>query len=199
MQPDGDRLWTAIRAARVAGEEPTRRFRATDRTHCDADLAVPQADAAVEEHIVRIISEAFPGDNIISEETSPEFLTRDRWVVDPLDGTMNFHNGVPHFAVSIAFERKMSPDIGVVYYLPAGRLFVGVEDGGAYLNGREIRPSGTTSTRWSGRCRGYGGWGRRRPNWPVLPPAVSTCTSSRNWTCGTRERERFSSKRPAER
>lgn len=135
-------IWTAVRAAQVAAEELRDRFRVTDEfEYKDGRELVTPADTAAEERVTEVLSEAFPDHSVMSEESSPEFVTRPRWVVDPLDGTANYSNGFPHFSVSIAFEGTTRPDVGVVYQVPRDLLFVAVEGEGAYVNGRPAAPS----------------------------------------------------------
>lgn len=116
-------LWTAIRAAEVAGDELRARFESSSRER----FRDRPADEAAEARITDVIAAAFPDDNVVSEEGSPEFRPKPRWVVDPLDGTVNFHNGVPHFSVSIMYEGATRPDVGVVNYVPADQLYVAIE------------------------------------------------------------------------
>ncbi|MFC7130179.1 inositol monophosphatase family protein [Haloferax chudinovii] len=130
-------LWTAIRAAEVAGDELRARFESGSHER----FRDRPADEAAEERIIDVIAAAFPDDNIVSEEGSPEFRPKPRWVVDPLDGTVNFHNGVPHFSVSIMYEGATRPDVGVVNYVPADQLYVAIEGEGAFVNGRELSVS----------------------------------------------------------
>jgi Archaeal fructose-1,6-bisphosphatase and related enzymes of inositol monophosphatase family len=64
-----------------------------------------------------------------------------RWIVDPLDGTTNFLHGLPHWAVSIALERKGEIVAGVVYDPAKDEIFVAEKGGGAYVNDRRLRVS----------------------------------------------------------
>jgi myo-inositol-1(or 4)-monophosphatase len=65
-----------------------------------------------------------------------------RWVVDPLDGTSNFLHGLPHFAISVALERRGELIAGVVYDPIKDELFCAEKGAGAYLNDRRLRVSG---------------------------------------------------------
>ena len=79
------------------------------------DYATAQ-DLGAEKIILEAIREHFPGDAILSEESGAERVGRERlWIVDPLDGTRTYANGLHHFAVSIAFCYRESPMVGVVY------------------------------------------------------------------------------------
>ena len=67
-----------------------------------------------------------------------------RWVVDPLDGTLNFLHGIPHFAITVAAEKLGEPIAGIVYDPIRDELFWAEKGQGAYLNERRIRVSGRT-------------------------------------------------------
>ncbi|MFC7196433.1 inositol monophosphatase family protein [Halosimplex aquaticum] len=63
-----------------------------------------ESDLIAERAVLDVIEETFPEHNTVSEESSPVYTAKPRWIIDPLDGTTNFLNGVPHYAVSVAFE-----------------------------------------------------------------------------------------------
>lgn len=138
-------LWAAVRAARRAGEElqssslPSDQFRYKN----NGDI-VTKTDERVEEVILEELLYQFPDHNVVSEESSPEFTTKPRWIIDPIDGTTNFLNGIPHYSVSIAFEGVSATDIGIVYHVPSETMFTAIEDGGAYANGHPISLSSAT-------------------------------------------------------
>ncbi|RJR42084.1 MAG: inositol monophosphatase [Deltaproteobacteria bacterium] len=74
---------------------------------------------------------------------SPADLSPHRWIIDPLDGTVNFAHGFPMFCVSIAFEAEGRLEYGVIYDPLRDELFEAKRGGGAWLNGRPIRVSTT--------------------------------------------------------
>jgi myo-inositol-1(or 4)-monophosphatase len=83
----------------------------------------------------------FPNDGWLSEETvdTEERLNRDRvWIVDPLDGTKEFIEGIPHFAVSIGFVYKGEPVVGVIYNPATNEMFSSQKGKGVYLNGNKV-------------------------------------------------------------
>nr|WP_284008637.1 inositol monophosphatase [Halomicroarcula sp. YJ-61-S] len=137
-----EHLWPALRAARAAGEHLRDRFDPVPASAGSCDGSGTSADISAEAIILDILEGSFPDHNVVSEERSPEFVPRPRWVIDPLDGTTNFHSGVPHFSVSIAYEGTGCPDLGIVYYVPDDRLFVAIEGDGAYVDGRPLELSG---------------------------------------------------------
>ena len=65
-----------------------------------------------------------------------------RWIVDPLDGTMNFLHGLPHWSISIGLEHKREMVAGVVYDPIKDEMFVAEKGAGAWLNDRRLRVSG---------------------------------------------------------
>src|SRR6201986_5221666 len=109
---------------------------------------VSQADLRSEQTLREELNKARPGYAFLMEESgasgSPHWSWR--WVVDPLDGTTNFLHGIPHWAISIALERRL-PDGGaelaaaVVYNPAADELFSAEKGGGAFLNDRRLRVS----------------------------------------------------------
>lgn len=108
-----------------------------------------QADVASEEFLKEKILNKFPEALFLAEETAngsfSDFKhTRDLFVIDPLDGTMNFTRGNPNFAISVALINASTPVLGVCYSPISGDLYWAQEDKpGAYCNGRKIYVSST--------------------------------------------------------
>ncbi|MCL5962285.1 MAG: inositol monophosphatase [Chloroflexi bacterium] len=131
----------AIRAAEIAGNIALDNFdRPKDIRFKSRANPVTNVDLEAERAIVDLVVATFPQHNILSEEAQAidrgdEFT----WVIDPLDGTMNYSSGIPIFCVSIALARLDTPILGVVYDPIRKETFVGVENGGAFLNGKGIR------------------------------------------------------------
>ncbi|MDL2283012.1 inositol monophosphatase [Odoribacter sp. OttesenSCG-928-G04] len=103
---------------------------------------VTRADKESERFILAQIKERFPEHAVLGEEGGmyegdPDYC----WVVDPLDGTNNFNQGLPVFAVSIAFQYKGEAQVGVVYAPYLNELYTAVRGEGALMNGRPIRVS----------------------------------------------------------
>jgi myo-inositol-1(or 4)-monophosphatase len=97
------------------------------------------------EKILRVeLEKARPGYGFLMEEsgevkgTDPE----NRFIVDPIDGTVNFMHAVPFFAISVALERRGEIFAGVTYNPVSDEMFVAEKGGGAYLNNRRLRVSG---------------------------------------------------------
>jgi len=138
----------ARRAASKAAEIIAR-FSEGDRNSWDKaeDSPVTQADLAANTAIVSELETHFPHDGILSEESvdSPEQRNRERlWIVDPLDGTKEFIEGVPQFAVSIALTVAGSPVVGVVHNPMTRECFYGARGLGAYLDGARLSISKCT-------------------------------------------------------
>ncbi|HOJ44134.1 MAG TPA: inositol monophosphatase family protein, partial [Syntrophorhabdaceae bacterium] len=103
---------------------------------------VTDVDMACQEEIIRLIKDNFPDDDIISEEKKNYFEgDRNRWIIDPLDGTTNYAHGYPFFCTSIAYEENHSVTIGVVYNPIFKELFYAKRNEGAYLNKKRISVS----------------------------------------------------------
>jgi len=104
------------------------------------DYATAQ-DLGAEKLILDQIKEHFPNDAILSEESGVHQSGRERlWIVDPLDGTRNYANGLHHFAVSIGFCHNGKPMVGAVYIPCDGdELFWAECDHGAFLNDQPLQ------------------------------------------------------------
>ncbi len=105
---------------------------------------VTEVDKACEKLIVDFLKDQFPAHDFLAEEgtnlkTKSDWL----WVIDPLDGTVNYAHAYPLFAVSIALLNKGKPVVGVVYEPNRDELFVAERGGGALLNEKPIRVSKT--------------------------------------------------------
>ncbi|WP_456430745.1 inositol monophosphatase family protein [Thermosulfuriphilus sp.] len=110
-------------------------------THKGEIDLVTEADLRSEEIIVKGLKGHLPHIPILAEEKVKEEPGEEYLLVDPLDGTTNFAHGFPWFAVSLAFMRAGSPEIGVIYHPMMDELFWAQRGQGAYLNGRRIKVS----------------------------------------------------------
>lgn len=100
---------------------------------------VTQADRESEEAIKDLLLSRFPDHGFLGEEGGEDGGGKVRWVVDPLDGTVNYAHGFPFYGVSIALEVEGQIELGVVLDTARGELFTAIRGGGAQLNGRPIR------------------------------------------------------------
>jgi myo-inositol-1(or 4)-monophosphatase len=140
MQNKSKELEIAIKAAQEAGKVLEKYFETEILKEFKEDnTPVTLADTESEEIIKKIILSEFPSHSILGEETGmtgsgSEYV----WHIDPVDGTRNFANGIPLFAVSIALVRGNEVIVGVVYNPATKSLFYGEAGKGAYLNDTKI-------------------------------------------------------------
>ena len=104
---------------------------------------VTNADRKVEEVIIKELEKAKKNFSILTEESG--FLeNKDKenfWIIDPIDGTTNFLNGVPHFCISVALLIDREIVAGVIYDPIKDELFYSEKNNGSYLNNKSIRVS----------------------------------------------------------
>ncbi|OGO31211.1 MAG: hypothetical protein A2Z29_09215 [Chloroflexi bacterium RBG_16_56_11] len=111
------------------------------------------ADGRSEEYLKKAIKQKFPRHSILSEEGGVHYESDSPfvWVLDPLDGTSNFMNGLPLFAVSVGVLWQGQPAVGSIYVPVSHRANPGVyharQGNGAYLDGEKIEAARTTSGR----------------------------------------------------
>ncbi len=146
-------------AAHVAADELRRRFGAdAEGVHAKStptDLA-SEADLAAESAIRRLLAERRPGDAILGEEEGATGEGDLRWVVDPLDGTVNYLFGIPAFAVSVACEDADGALAGVVLDPVRGECFEATRSGRPTLNGSPISGSRRTELATAMVATGFG-------------------------------------------
>ncbi|PIN99169.1 MAG: inositol monophosphatase [Candidatus Diapherotrites archaeon CG10_big_fil_rev_8_21_14_0_10_31_34] len=100
---------------------------------------VTKVDFAAEKIIKETILKKFPSHEILAEETPKGYDLADYlWVVDPLDGTVNFSHDYPHFCVSIALKQQEQTVLGVIFDPVLNELFTSVKGKGTYLNGKKV-------------------------------------------------------------
>jgi len=134
-------LGAAMRASRIIMSNYGKTLQIDAKLHNDF---VTHVDRQAEEAIIQHIGRAFPGHEILAEESGAKELKSDyRWIIDPLDGTTNFIHGIPMFAVSIALEIRGTLSLGVVHEPVRKELFTAEIGKGAFLNGRKISVSKT--------------------------------------------------------
>ena len=120
---------------------------------------VTDADRKSEEIILGALSREFPGHDILTEETVTERSgSRWLWLVDPLDGTVNFAHGFPHFCISIALSDSETLVAGIVYDPLRKERFYATRDGGSFLNGHPVHVSGSSSLRTSATPASFDAW-----------------------------------------
>jgi myo-inositol-1(or 4)-monophosphatase len=106
---------------------------------------VTESDFQSQNLIIHLLSQAFPAYRFLAEEagapTSAQDASEGCWIIDPLDGTVNFAHGFPMFAVSIAFQWQGVVAYGVVYDPMRDELFEAVQGQGARLNDQPLQVS----------------------------------------------------------
>lgn len=156
-------LDVAIKSARAAGALMKKHFHEPKRINAATqhDLKL-QLDVECQQLIEKKLAGAFPEASVIGEEGENGDKSSDyRWVIDPIDGTVNFAYGIPHSCVSIALQEKLngkpapkkhcvttdgySTVLGVVYDPFVDELWTGTRGGKAFLNGRAITASRRTN------------------------------------------------------
>jgi myo-inositol-1(or 4)-monophosphatase len=138
----------AVETADAAGRILMDRYERLERIdYKSARDVVTEADHLSEELVIAAIRSRYPGDAIIAEESGAHAGTTAApsngrtWVIDPLDGTVNYANGLPVFCVSIGFVVDGRPTAGAVLDPTRHETYAATIDGPATLNGRPIRAS----------------------------------------------------------
>lgn len=136
-------LNTAIKAAKAGGEVIARGFEAKkDITMKRFADPVTEFDKESEETIVGILTEAYPKHSILAEEGSQKDEGHAlRWIIDPLDGTVNFTHRIPFVCTTLGLESDGEMVVGVIYNPILDELYTAVKGQGAYLNGTRIHVS----------------------------------------------------------
>jgi myo-inositol-1(or 4)-monophosphatase len=134
-----------------AGEILMERYERVERVdYKSARDIVTEVDHLSEELIIAAIRARYPDDGILAEESgehhaiagvAPTAGQGRVWVVDPLDGTINYANGIPMFCVSIGLAVDGAPAAGVVHDPTRSETFAAAADGPTLLNGRIVRAS----------------------------------------------------------
>ena len=104
---------------------------------------VTSADKRTEKILINELQKAHPDYGIVTEEAGiiNKSNFKNRWIIDPIDGTTNFLNGVPQFAISIGYEEDGEIKCGVIFNPIMNEMFIAEKGNGAYLNNSRIRVS----------------------------------------------------------
>ena len=104
---------------------------------------VTSADKKTEKILIDELQKAQPHYGIVTEESGVinKSNNKNRWIIDPIDGTLNFLNGVPQFAISIGYEEENEIKCGVIFNPISNEMFGAEKGNGAYLNNSRIRVS----------------------------------------------------------
>ena len=104
---------------------------------------VTSADKRTEKILIDELRKAHPEYGFVTEESGilNKSNIKNRWIIDPIDGTMNFLNGIPQFAISIGYEEEGEIKSGVIFNPITNEMFCAEKGNGAYLNNSRIRVS----------------------------------------------------------
>jgi len=155
-------LATAVRAAHAAGKLMRQNLRSkkvvNSKTSHDIKLAL---DVQCQKLIEKFLRAAFPKIALLGEEGDSGLVNEAlRWVVDPIDGTVNFAYGIPHACVSIALQEQSAPGeyqtvVGVIYDPFTDETWTAIRGSPARLNGQVIRVSARTQLKEAILCVGF--------------------------------------------
>ncbi|MFC1490040.1 inositol monophosphatase family protein [Candidatus Latescibacterota bacterium] len=150
-------LKTACDAARESGEILRSHFGKKNEISYKGRIdLVTDVDIKSEKAIINIIKSQYPDHDIITEETDPKLKgSKFRWIIDPVDGTVNYAHNYPFAAVSIALEIDGIIEIGVVYNPMMEEFFSARRGQGAYLNDAPIAVSNTSALEQSFLATGF--------------------------------------------
>ncbi|OEF99251.1 inositol monophosphatase [Vulcanibacillus modesticaldus] len=136
-------LKNAKKWAREVGKIQRQNFRKNNlliNTKSTGIDLVTEVDKLSEEYILKAIKENYPDHQILSEESGRQDKKSDYlWIIDPLDGTTNYAQGIPIFVISIALKYQDETVIGVIYAPMLDQMFEAIKGQKAYMNGEEIK------------------------------------------------------------
>ncbi len=154
-------------AARLASAVRAEAITAVDTKSTRTDV-VTAGDTATERYVLAELHERRPGDSVLGEESGERAGagtgggTGVRWILDPIDGTVNYLYGLPQYAVSLAVEVDGEVVAGVVHNPATGDEWTAVRGGGAYHGTRQVYASPVTELGQSLVATGFGYAAARR-------------------------------------
>lgn len=136
----------ALEAARAGAAVVRDGFGASTHTEFKGDAnPVTEVDRASERNVLTVIRHHFPDDRVLAEESGGAGWRDGRvWLVDPLDGTVNFIHSIPHVAVSVSLWVEGKPATAVIIDVGRGEEFTSAVGSGAFSDGRAIAVSSQT-------------------------------------------------------
>ncbi len=139
-----ERLSFAMEIAKGAGEILRDNYGRVREINFKGEIdLVTNVDLQSEKFLIERITEKYPRDEILAEESGEQAGSGGTWIIDPLDGTTNFAHNYPKFAVSIGYVENGTIMWGVIYDPIMDELFHAERGKGAYLNGERIHVSST--------------------------------------------------------
>ena len=156
------------RAATEAAERALASFRnlTAEKIHYKTDVdLVTDIDRSVQEFLMERLAALVPGAKFLAEEQDvhPTLTDDPTFIIDPIDGTINYVHGVPWFCVSVAYAENKVPLVGAVIAPALGETFSAERGGGAFCNGQPLRVSARTEPIQALGCTGlFGGSNQSR-------------------------------------
>ncbi|MEO6219192.1 MAG: inositol monophosphatase family protein [Ginsengibacter sp.] len=161
---------TLIKATQAGAKELKRYFNGkfTISNKEGINNLVTEADHAADKAILEVIHKEFPQHGIISEESMEKVSESEyKWIIDPIDGTVNFANGIPICCVSIGLEHNGTMLMGAVYNPIMNEFFFAEKSKGATLNDKKITVSDKTEVLRSCLVTGFPYTYLDQPNGPI--------------------------------
>ena len=135
----------ALAAGKIQAEHANKIQSVSEKSGLRGDV-VTEVDFLCEKEIIDRIQKVFPRDTILAEESGETLGSLSKkWIIDPLDGSLNYSHGYPCYCVSIGVEHNDELVVGVIYNPNLDELFVAEKGQGATLNGKNFKVS-TTKT-----------------------------------------------------
>lgn len=131
-----------VKEAGTIVRDQVKKAKSVETKSCDKDL-VTETDKQVENHVFSGLRKSFENHSYIGEESTSngkvgELTDNPTWIIDPVDGTMNFVHGYPNFCISLALWINKKPCLGIVYNPVLDQMFTAQRGKGTYLNGDRI-------------------------------------------------------------
>jgi myo-inositol-1(or 4)-monophosphatase len=144
--PLNSALAVAVKAARAAGKIMHANWHQPKRVNsAEAHDIKLELDVKCQAVIEKILATAFPQIPVLGEEGNTGDVTAEyRWVIDPIDGTVNYFFGMPHAAVSIALQHREQSVVGVIYDPFTDEIWTTTTGQPTRLNGKIVRVSNRT-------------------------------------------------------
>ena len=161
---------TLIAAAKAGAAENLRFFNGVFKVSNKEGVnnLVTEADHAAEKAIIAVIKAQFPNHQVLAEETGEHIRDSNyKWIIDPIDGTINFAHGIPLCCVAIAIEKDKEIIMSAVYAPILNELYFAEKGKGATLNDKKISVSGTTTVLTSNLVTGFPYTYINMPNGPL--------------------------------
>jgi len=177
----------ALRAARRAGNILLQSMDRLDELKIEEKAPndfVSNVDRESEAAIIEVLHKAYPDHAILGEEQGLSVTSESgeyTWLIDPLDGTLNYLRGIPHFCISIALKKGRHIEHGVIIDPVRNEEWVASRGGGAHLNGKRIRVSKTQRLSGAILSTGLppGAKDRLDPHMDIVKQMTSACLAIR--------------------